>query len=85
MDRRLVRRSLQLSCQPGLPWSINAGTGLRDSCTEDSTLESTMIDIDVLICGGGPTGLLLGYILARKGVKATIIGMHTTLKIICVV
>lgn len=30
---------------------------------------------DVLIIGGGPVGLLIGYSLARQGVKTTVVGL----------
>ena len=34
------------------------------------------LQVDVLICGGGPVGLLLSYQLARMGIKAYAIEQH---------
>lgn len=33
------------------------------------------INVDVLIAGAGPAGLLVGYILTRLGVKTLVVGM----------
>lgn len=34
-----------------------------------------MLDrVDVLVCGGGPTGLLTGLGLARQGISAVVLG-----------
>jgi 2-polyprenyl-6-methoxyphenol hydroxylase-like FAD-dependent oxidoreductase len=34
------------------------------------------MDIDVLVVGAGPTGLMLANQLARRGVRSTIIDRH---------
>lgn len=35
-----------------------------------------MEPVDVLICGGGPVGLLIGYCLARYGLSTYIVEQH---------
>ena len=37
-------------------------------------------EVDVLICGGGPVGLLIGYCLARSGVSTYIVEQHERAK-----
>lgn len=37
-------------------------------------------DVDVLICGGGPVGLLIGYCLARSGVSTYVAEQHERAK-----
>ncbi|KAM0805835.1 FAD binding domain-containing protein, partial [Usnea florida] len=39
-----------------------------------------IIEVDVLICGGGPVGLLIGYCLARNGVSTYIVEQHERAK-----
>lgn len=36
--------------------------------------QSKVVDVDVFICGAGPVGLLMGYILERMNVKTFIAG-----------
>ncbi|MCJ1397810.1 hypothetical protein MMC11_001006 [Xylographa trunciseda] len=38
--------------------------------------QTTTTQVDVLICGGGPVGLLLSYQLARMGIKTYIVEQH---------
>src|SRR5258706_16230601 len=35
------------------------------------------MDADVLVVGGGPTGLMLANQLGRRGIRATIVGRHS--------
>lgn len=39
-----------------------------------------MIYVDVVICGGGPVGLLIAYCLARYGVQAYVVEQHDKVK-----
>ena len=39
-------------------------------------VQNTTSQVDVLICGGGPVGLLLSYQLARMGIKAYALEQH---------
>ena len=36
------------------------------------------VEVDVLICGAGPVGLLVAYILARMNVKTFVVGRFCT-------
>jgi len=45
------------------------------------TFEKLVVDeVDVLICGGGPVGLLIGYCLARYGISTHVIEEHERAK-----
>ena len=37
---------------------------------------TTRLDTDCCIAGGGPAGMMLGYILARTGVRVTVLEKH---------
>lgn len=43
----------------------------------DQTAFEPPIEVDVLVCGAGPVGLLLGYMLARMKVDTFIVGKST--------
>src|SRR5262247_1038225 len=50
---------------------------MRMTAMTDLSQRNTNVDVDVLIVGAGPTGLMLANQLARRGVKPVIIDRHS--------
>src|SRR5262247_3740857 len=50
---------------------------MRMTAMTDLSQRNTNVDVDVLIVGAGPTGLMLANQLARRGVKPMIIDRHS--------
>ena len=48
----------------------------RLSCTVEVNIVTASITADCCIAGGGPAGMMLGYLLARGGVRTVVIEKH---------
>src|SRR6201986_931184 len=54
----------------------SASKGMRENTGEVQGGEMAAVETGCCIVGGGPAGVMLGYLLARKGVEVTVLEKH---------